>query len=257
MRIALGVEYEGGGFHGWQSQRDRGGVQDHLEAALAQVAAHPVTVVGAGRTDAGVHASAQVAHFDTGSRRSPRSWVLGANSHLPPTASVQWACEVTPQFHARYSALYRRYRYTLLCRPARSALYRDRAWWLHQRVDPSRLAAAASLLLGERDFSAFRAAACQAKRPWRHLQRVAVRADGEFVHLEFTANAFLHHMVRNVVGSLVRVATGEAEPGWIREVLASGDRRRAGMTAPAQGLTLIEVAYADHWGVPPAGASTR
>jgi tRNA pseudouridine38-40 synthase len=249
-RVALGVEYDGAGFHGWQTQPHARNVQDVLQAALSRVAAHPVEVVAAGRTDTGVHATGQVVHFDTSAERSRHAWLLGVNTQLPADVAVQWVREVPQDFHARYGATGRSYRYTILRAPARSALLRTRAWWVHRPLDLGAMSAAAAGLLGEHDFSAFRAAACQAKRPWRHLRRVVLLEDGECLHLEFTANAFLHHMVRNLVGALYRVGRGEEEVAWVARVLAGRDRRHAGITAPAQGLCLTAVEYPVRFGLP-------
>lgn len=250
VKLALGVEYDGGGFHGWQTQPHARNVQDVLQEALSSVADHPVEVVAAGRTDTGVHASGQVVHFVTRAVRPARAWLLGVNSALPEDISVRWMREVAPDFHARYSAVARAYRYTLLRAPLRSALLRQRAWWVHQPLDVPAMTAAAVSLLGEHDFSAFRAAACQAKRPWRRMLRIALREEGECLHLEFMANAFLHHMVRNLVGVLYRIGRGEAEVGWAAEVLAGRDRQHRGITAPAQGLCLIGVEYPARFGLP-------
>jgi tRNA pseudouridine38-40 synthase len=249
-RVALGVEYDGAGFHGWQTQPHARNVQDVLQAALSRVADHPVEVVAAGRTDTGVHATGQVVHFETFAERSPHAWLLGVNTWLPADVAVQWVRDVPNDFHARYAAIGRSYRYTVLRAGARSALLRERAWWIHRPLDIGAMSAAASYLLGEHDFSAFRAAACQARRPWRHLRRVALLEEGECLHLEFTANAFLHHMVRNLVGALCRVGRGEEAPAWVAGVLAARDRRHAGITAPAQGLCLTAVEYPLRFALP-------
>ncbi len=250
VKFALGVEYDGASFHGWQTQPHARNAQDVLQAALSRVADHPVEVVAAGRTDTGVHATGQVVHFLTTAQRPERAWLLGANSALPEDLAVQWVRPVDDRFHARYAAVARRYRYTVLRAPVRSALLRRRAWWVHQPLDVPAMTAAAASLLGEHDFSAFRAAACQAKRPWRRLQRIALREDGECLHLEFTANAFLHHMVRNLVGVLYRIGRGEAGAGWAAEVLKARDRRHRGVTAPAHGLCLVGVDYPAEFGLP-------
>ena len=218
-------------------------MQAELNAAISQVADAKVECIGAGRTDTGVHATAQVAHFDTTAVRSDRSWLLGINTYLPTDISVRWAYPVTAEFHARFSALYRRYRYVILNTPVRSALQRDRAWWLRDELDVDLMQAAAQQLVGTHDFSCFRASACQAHTPVRTLTDVQVYRRGPFVYLECRANAFLHHMVRNLVGSLVRVANGVEQPQWIAELLAAKDRTRAGITAPPTGLTLTGVEY--------------
>jgi tRNA pseudouridine38-40 synthase len=242
-RIAVGVEYDGSAYAGWQTQPAAPSVQQAAEAALARIAAAPVALVCAGRTDAGVHALGQVAHFDTEAVRSMRSWVLGANSELPPDVSLRFAQPVPGHFHARYSAEARTYRYLILNRNARSALHARRATWVHRELDTARMQEAAGALIGEHDFSAFRAAECQARSPVRRLERLAVARHGDWVLIEATANAFLHHMVRNIAGLLIAVGKGDASPAWAAEVLAGRDRTRAAATAPAAGLYLVAVRY--------------
>lgn len=249
-RVAVGLEYDGTGYSGWQIQAHARSVQATLDAAISKVAAELVDCVGAGRTDSGVHAEAQVAHFDTGATRKPREWVLGINSNLPDDINALWAADVPDDFHARYSATARSYRYRILNRPVRSALQRHRAWWVRQPLDSSAMAAAAAALVGEHDFSAFRAAACQARTPMRKVTCADISRDGDLVTLRIEANAFLHHMVRNIVGSLVRVGLGEAAPDWLGELLAGRDRKLAGMTAPAAGLSLVSVRYPSAFGLP-------
>ena len=244
-RIAIGVEYDGCGLLGWQSQKDGPSVQDALERALSQVADEPVSVTGAGRTDAGVHATAQVAHFDTRAQRAMRSWVLGANAGLPPGIALRWAQPAPAGFHARFSARRRSYSYLIVNRETRPALWRDRAWWVHRPLDAASMDRAGQALLGEHDFSAFRAAECQSRTPMRELHSLAVRRAGDLVRLDVTANAFLHHMVRNIVGTLAVVGRGEAPEAWVAEVLAGRDRCRGGATAPAGGLYLAGVDYGD------------
>ena len=253
QRIAVGLEYDGSDFVGWQVQRLGRSVQGALEAAVSAVADETVSVTGAGRTDAGVHARYQVAHFDTHARRSSRQWLLGTNSNLPEDVAVQWVRFVDEGFHARLVATARRYRYRILERKTRSALLRHRSWWQRETLDCAAMTAAASALLGERDFSAFRAAGCQSKTPMRRLTSIALYRAGGLLHLEFEANAFLQHMVRNLVGVLVEVGRGAAPPGWAAEVLATRDRTRAGVTAPALGLTLVGVRYPSRFGLPPPG----
>ena len=238
-RYACGVEYDGSRFAGWQVQRHARSVQQVLQEALGEVANHSLEVTGAGRTDAGVHASGQVAHFDSPAQRSPRQWLLGANSILPDDVALTWVVPVTSDFDARRSALWRRYRYRLLCRATRSPLQRALAMWERQTLDPGAMTAAASYLLGERDFSAFRAAACQSNTPMRHLMACRIEHHGELLTIDFIANAFLHHMVRNLVGGLLIVGRGQQPPEWAAELLASGDRTEGGVTAPAAGLTLV------------------
>ena len=250
-RIAVGVEYDGGAYVGWQTQPALRTVQQAVEAALAVIADSPVTIVCAGRTDAGVHAVGQVAHFDTAASREMRSWVLGANSELPADVSLSWARPVPTHFHARYSALARTYRYLILNRTARSALFARRAAWVHRPLDHERMQAAASALEGEHDFSAFRAAECQAKSPVRRLERLTVTRHADWVVIEATANAFLHHMVRNIAGLLIAIGKADAAVGWAREVLEGRDRTRNAATAPAGGLYLLAVRYPDAFRLPP------
>jgi tRNA pseudouridine38-40 synthase len=245
MRIAIGIEYDGTAYNGWQRQKTGIGVQQRVEEAIAAVADEPVEVVCAGRTDTGVHATGQVAHFDTSSHRSKRGWLLGANSLLPDDIVVTRVDAVSDDFHARYTATARRYRYRILNRLVRSALERHRAWWVHQPLDADRMQAAATTLIGEHDFSAFRAAGCQASSPNREIRSFEVTRQGDLLHLDVVANAFLQHMVRNLTGTLVAIGSGERPVGWAAEVLGSRDRREAGVAAPPHGLTLVEVYYPD------------
>ncbi len=249
-RIAVGIEYDGSAFSGWQTQQSLRTVQAVLEKALGAVAAAPVSLVCAGRTDAGVHARAQVAHFDTDSERSARSWILGANSEAPPDVAVSWALPVPAHFHARYCATARVYRYLVLNRTARSALNASRAAWVRRALDEERMAAAAAALVGEHDFSAFRSAQCQAKSPVRRLMRLAVERRGDWIVIEAVANAFLHHMVRNIAGLLIAVGKGDEPPDRARTVLEGRDRTRSAATAPAAGLYLWEVRYPAAFGLP-------
>jgi tRNA pseudouridine38-40 synthase len=242
-RIAVGVEYDGCGLLGWQSQKDGPSVQDALERALSRVADEPVSVTGAGRTDAGVHATGQVAHFDTRARRAMRSWVLGANTGLPPGIALRWAVPAPDGFHARFSAVGRSYSYLVVNRETRPALWRDRAWWVHRPLDAGRMHRAGQALLGEHDFSAFRAAECQSRTPMRDLRSLSVRRAGDVLRIDVTANAFLHHMVRNIVGTLAVVGRGDAPEAWVAEVLAGRDRCLGGATAPAGGLYMVHVDY--------------
>jgi tRNA pseudouridine38-40 synthase len=251
MRVAIGVEYDGAGLFGWQSQKNGPSVQDALERALSEVANEPVRVVGAGRTDSGVHATGQVAHFDTTARRKPRSWVLGANASLPPGICLRWARDVPADFHARFSALARSYSYLLLNRETRSALWRHRAWWVHRPLDADRMQAAGQVLVGLHDFSAFRAAECQSKSAMRRIEQLAIARHGEFLRLDVTANAFLHHMVRNIVGTLAAVGRGDRPESWVGEVLHGRDRCQGGATAPAEGLYLVHVDYGALLPTPP------
>jgi len=252
QRYAAGLEYDGSAFFGWQVQGRVRSVQQALNAALSLVADEPVTTLAAGRTDAGVHATGQVVHFDATARRSLRSWLLGVNSNLPADAVLTWVQPVPVGFHARHSAMARTYRYLLRNRDVRSALDRDRAWCLRAPLDTERMAAAGQLLLGEHDFSAYRGTGCQARSPIRCLERLAVTRAGDSVTVEVRANGFLYHMVRNIVGALVRVGAGDADPAWVAEVLASRDRRQGAATAPPQGLYLAEVHYPAGLGLPAA-----
>jgi len=249
-RIALCVEYDGSAFHGWQTQTDGQTVQDALEKALSVIAASPVDVTCAGRTDTGVHATAQVVHFDCAAERPLSAWVRGVNALLPDAIAVRWAHAVPADFHARFSARGRRYRYVLLNRPQRPALAQGRAGWYHAPLDLAAMQAAAGHLLGEHDFSAFRAAECQAKSPVKELREARIRRQGDILLFDFEASAFLHHMVRNLVGSLVYVGKGQQPPAWIAELLAARDRRRAAPTFAPGGLYLSGVRYEPHWGLP-------
>ncbi|MEF8699122.1 MAG: tRNA pseudouridine(38-40) synthase TruA [Candidatus Accumulibacter sp. UW20] len=254
MRIALAVEYDGSSFRGWQKQPGGGTVQDVLEAALQQFAGVPVKVVCAGRTDAGVHATGQVAHFDTLIDRSMYAWVRGVNTFLPAAVAVRWAHGVADDFHARASAHWRQYRYLLLNRAHRSGAWHGRVGWYHHPLDLAPMQSAAGCLLGEQDFSAFRAAECQAMSPVKVMRRVDIRRFGDLMVFDFEASAFLHHMVRNLVGSLVAVGQGRHPPEWIAELLAAGDRRLAAPTFAAAGLYLVGVGYAARWGLPAGDA---
>jgi len=250
MRVALGVEYDGSAFHGWQKQPAGVTVQDALEAALQQIAGVVVPVVCAGRTDAGVHATGPVVHFDAPVERPLTAWVRGVNSFLPPTVAVRWAHPVADDFHARFSAYGRRYRYLLINRAQRTGLWHGRAGWYHHPLDVAPMQQAASLLLGEHDFSAFRAADCQAKSPRKTMRQAIVRRRGELIVFDFEAGAFLQHMVRNLVGSLVYVGQGKHPAAWMGELLAARERRLAAPTFAAAGLYLVGVSYEPHWGLP-------
>lgn len=256
MRFALGVEYDGTDFLGWQrlSQPGEAGpptVQGALEAALSAVADAPVETVCAGRTDAGVHAQCQVVHFDTEALREPRGWVLGATGRLPPAVAVRWCVPVAEDFHARFSARARRYRYRLLDRPVRPALGRQYLSWSRRALDAAAMHRAAQALLGEHDFSSFRTVHCQAPHARRNLQRIAVGREGAEIAVDVQANAFLHHMVRNIVGSLIEVGAGERPEAWIGELLAARDRTLAGPTAPPAGLLFLGPLYPACRGLPP------
>ncbi len=230
MRIAIGLEYSGSLFTGWQSQPDGRGVQDALERALAAIGGAPLRTIAAGRTDAGVHATIQIAHFDVAATRPDTAWVRGVNAHLPGEVAVLWARPVAPEFHARNVAEARYYTYVLANRPVRPALLAGRVGWYHQPLDVEAMREAAEHLVGTHDFSAFRAAECQAKSPTKTLTGIGIAVDGEELCFDFRANAFLHHMIRNIVGSLVYVGAGKHPPGWVAELLAKRDRTRAAPT---------------------------
>ena len=250
MRIALGIEFDGTDFLGWQRLTVGASVQAEVERALSKVAAHPVQVSCAGRTDTGVHGRCQVVHFDTTAQRDMRGWVLGSCSNLPASVAVLWAQPVAPEFHARYAARSRRYRYCILNRPIRAAL--DARWvtWERLPLDAGRMHAAMQALLGAHDFTAFRALSCQAKHPLRTVLAGSVCRVGEQVFVDIEANGFLHHMVRNIVGSLLVIGRGERPVEWMAELLAGCDRSVAGPTAPSSGLTFIGPRYEAHWGLP-------
>ena len=249
-RIALGLEYDGSRFLGWQTQPGGGGVQDVLEKALAAIAGEAIAVTAAGRTDRGVHASAQVAHFDTHAARPETAWVRGVNAFLPESIAVLWSRPVDAEFHARFSAIARTYRYRLANRPVRPALAARHAGWYYAPLDVGAMRSAARALVGEHDFSAFRAAECQAKTPVRSVHSIEIEQRDDEIVCVIRANAFLHHMVRNIIGSLVYVGAGRQPAGWIAEVLASRDRNKAAPTFGPEGLYLERVEYDAKWGLP-------
>jgi tRNA pseudouridine38-40 synthase len=252
-RIAIGVEYDGSAYAGWQMQRHAPTVQAELERALSRIADHELRLTAAGRTDAGVHALMQVAHFDTGASRPEQAWVLGGSAECGADVSVLWARTVPDDFHARFSAVSRSYLYRIVNRQVRPAIDRARACWLRRPLDAGAMHAAAQALVGEHDFSAFRAAHCQSSTPVRRVTGIAVRRDADRIEIEITANAFLHHMVRNVAGTLIAVGVGDRPVGWVAELLASRNRTQAGVTAPPQGLYFARVEYDARWGLPAAG----
>ena len=244
------MEYDGTDYAGWQSQDHSVSIQDAVQEAISFVAGEPVIAICAGRTDSGVHATGQVIHFDTHAIRTPRAWVLGANTRLSPAIALQWAGEVGIGFHARHKAIRRIYRYCILNRSARSALLRTRAAWIHRPLDAAAMHAAAQALIGEHDFSAFRSIECQSKTAIRRVERIEVRREGDYLWLEIAANAYLHHMVRNIVGTLLEAQREADPPAAMARVLAGGERRFAGATAPAAGLYLWQVQYPPSFGIP-------
>lgn len=250
MRIAIGIEYDGSQFNGWQTQDHGRTVQDCVEKALTFVANEEIKVQCAGRTDTGVHALYQVAHFDTDSTRQSHSWVFGTNSQLESDVNLLWAYQVDDEFHARFDATARSYRYILLNRSARSSVLANKVSWECRELNLHNMKLAAAYLTGKHDFSAFRAIGCQAHSPIREVTQLTLKRTGDFIVLDITANAFLQHMVRNIVGVLLEIGTGKREPDWAQEVLESLDRTQGGMTAPAEGLYLVGVEYPDRYDLP-------
>ena len=257
MRIAVGLEYDGASFHGWQTQADGTGVQDALERALSRIADTPLSTVAAGRTDAGVHAAIQVVHFDTDARRADTAWVRGVNALLPSSVAVRWGLGMPADFHARFAATGRHYTYLLLDRPVRPALLAGRVGWYHRPLALDLMRTAADALLGRHDFSAFRAAECQAKSATRMLDRLDIAREDDMIRFDFHADAFLQHMVRNIVGALVYVGNGRHPPGWIAELLAGRDRTRAAPTFAPDGLYLTGIDYPPRWNLPSTHAPVR
>lgn len=249
-RIALGIEYDGSRFLGWQTQPGGGTAQDALEPALASIAGATVSTTAAGRTDRGVHARLQVVHFDTDAQRPESAWVRGVNALLPDAMAVLWSREVPGEFHARYSALSRTYRYELLNRPVRAALDARHVGWFHLPLDIAAMRAAAGIFVGEHDFSAFRSSECQAKTPIRKIFSLEIQEEAQTIHFVIRANAFLHHMVRNLVGTLVYVGKGKHPPQWVQEVLRSRDRAKAAPTFGPEGLYLEKIQYDAKWRLP-------
>ena len=250
MRMALGIEYNGGNYFGWQRQKEVNSVQQELEQAVSKIANHPVTVFCAGRTDAGVHATGQVVHFDSDSIRDDKAWTLGVNANLPDDIAVRWAQAVSADFHARYSATARRYRYIIYNNRLRSGILRDGLSHYPLPLDEKLMQAATDCLLGEQDFTSFRAVHCQAKTPHRFIHYVKVSRQNDYVIIDIKANAFLHHMVRNIAGSLITIGLGENPVNWMQQVLAAKDRTKAAATAKPGGLYMIEVDYPQQWAIP-------
>lgn len=247
MRIILILEYDGSQYCGWQSQPCGCSVQDKLELALTKIAREKIRVITAGRTDAGVHALYQVVHFDTAARRPLTAWIRGVNAFLPKDIAVLWANEASTEFHARFSANTRCYQYLLLNHPVRPGIHYQKVGWFHQPLNLERMQAGAKKLVGKHDFSAFRAAECQAKSPTRILTRLDISKHGNLLQFDVCANAFLHHMVRNIVGSLVYIGKGKYSPDWIQTLLDSGDRTAAAPTFSAAGLYLTGITYDSRW----------
>ena len=250
MRIALGIEYDGTLFSGWQRQTARRTIQAHVEQALSKIAGQPLTVICAGRTDAGVHALEQVIHFDTDSDRIERAWVMGTNTHLPSTIRVIWARFVNAQFHARYSATARFYRYIIANRTTRPALDRHRATWCYYPLNADDMQRAAQHLIGHHDFSSYRAKHCQSKSPERKMYAIRVRQTEDRISIDLVANAFLHHMIRNIAGVLIAIGAGKKPVDWSLEVLQACDRKQAGITAAPDGLYLGGILYPAEFKLP-------
>lgn len=249
MRIALMVEYDGSQYHGWQSQLGLRTVQQVLEQALSHVANQDVSVVCAGRTDTGVHATGQMIHFDCDSERTIRAWIHGANSFLPKDVCVKWGKEMPDEFHARYSALSRRYRYVIYNAPVRPALQRSNVTWQYRQLDHRSMHEAGQHLLGEQDFTSFRSVECQSKTPMRNVHHLDVERHGDFIIIDISANAFLHHMVRNIAGVLIAIGSGRKTVSWVHDVLSAKDRKLGAETAPPYGLYLVGVVYPLEFGV--------
>ena len=250
MKYAIGIEYCGADYCGWQRQSHCESVQQNVESALGFVANHPLDLICAGRTDSGVHAIEQVAHFETSAERSERAWVLGSNCRLPADIRLKWAVPVADDFHARFSARSRAYRYIILNSPVPSAIFHDRCSWELQPLDQTAMHDCAQILVGEHDFSSFRAAGCQSRSPHRNLHEITVTRQGELIFLDIRANAFLYHMVRNIAGSLVAVGKGEQDAAWFAEVFEAGDRKLAGKTAAASGLYFLQASYDAQYKLP-------
>lgn len=250
MRIAIGIEYDGTAYNGWQRQLHGVGVQTVIENAVSKIANESIETICAGRTDSGVHAIAQVVHFDSKVKRTMRNWLFGINSNLPDDVNACWVKVVDQNFHARFSAISRSYRYLILNKSVRSSLHRNRAWWIHRSLNEFDMQRAADHLLGKHDFSAFRAAGCRASTPIREISNIRINRDGDWITIDVTANAFLQHMVRNIAGLLVTIGQSEANSALAKEVLESCDRKKGGVAAPAHGLTLMKIDYPDKFDLP-------
>ena len=253
MRVALMVEYDGSQYHGWQSQAGLRTIQHRVEQALSRVASDDIQVVCAGRTDTGVHATAQIVHFDSDKERTIRAWIHGANTYLPKDICIKWGNEMPDTFHARYSALSRRYRYVILNLAIRPALLRSNVTWQYRQLDHHLMHLAGQSLIGEQDFTSFRSVECQSKTPMRNIHQLHVERKGDWVVVDLMANAFLHHMVRNIVGVLMAVGSGRKPVSWVKEVLLAKDRKMGAETAPPYGLYLAEVIYPEEYGIKSPG----
>lgn len=250
MRLALGIEYDGAAYHGWQRQHEVVGVQELVEKALSRIAFHPVEVVCAGRTDAGVHATEQVVHFDTDSTRAERAWTIGVNGFLPASIAVKWVKEVDESFHARFSATARRYRYIIYNHPLRSAILQHGVSHVYKPLALEPMQLAARSLIGEHDFTTFRASLCQAKTATRRISELQIYRQGNYIIIDVQANAFLHHMVRNIAGTLIEIGAGEKPIEWMEQVLQMRDRTKAAATAKPNGLYLVKVIYGEQFQLP-------
>ncbi|MCC5854409.1 MAG: tRNA pseudouridine(38-40) synthase TruA [Idiomarina sp.] len=250
MRIALGIEYNGAAYFGWQRQQEVPSIQATLEPALEKIANHKISVVCAGRTDAGVHATHQVVHFDTEVHRPERAWTLGVNTHLPDDIAVRWVRTVDQDFSARFSAKARRYRYIIFNSPTKAAILSGGVTHIHQPLDSEAMQRAAQVLIGEHDFTSFRASQCQSHTPFRNIHHVEIVRLGDFILVDIQANAFVHHMVRNIVGSLLVIGCGEQPETWMAELLQARDRKLAAATAKPNGLYLVDVIYPEELAIP-------
>jgi tRNA pseudouridine38-40 synthase len=250
MRLALGITYNGQAYEGWQSQPSGRTVQDRLESALAEFATQPVSTVCAGRTDAGVHGLMQVVHFDTDLHRETFSWVRGTNRFLPPDIGVQWAQPVSDAFHSRASAIARRYAYVVLESPVRPSLESGRVGWVFRPLDGAVMRQAAAELVGQHDFTSFRASACQARSPVKTMKKIEISRRGAYWRFEFEADAFLHHMIRNIMGCLLAIGQGQQASGWMNQVLAARDRDAAAPTFAPDGLYFLGPVYGPEWNLP-------
>lgn len=250
VKFAIGIEYAGTAYSGWQRQKHASSIQQPIEEAIGYVANHKVQLICAGRTDAGVHAIEQVAHFESTAKRDNRSWLLGSNCQLPRDIRIKWIVPVENDFHARFSAFARSYRYIIMNTAIPSALFHNRAAWEFTPLDHMQMHDAAQVLLGEHDFSAFRAAGCQAKSAFRRIEQISVERQGELLYIDIKANAFLYHMVRNIAGSLISVGKGEQSVGWLTRIFSGGERNLAAATAPSAGLYFLRAHYPDTFELP-------